>query len=424
MKSGNKLEKFTRYQILVTSLLALLQFTIIIDFSIISPLGDMLMHGLAINPAEFSLLVSCYAFGAGSAGIVTAFFADKFDRKKLLLFFYGGFIVGTLLCGSVQTYYLLLSARSITGIFGGVISSISFAIVADLFSLNQRGRVMGYIQMAFSGSQILGIPLGLVIANYWGWQEIFIIIALFSSLIWLIIAIWINPLKNNENQSVKSNSLVNLWRVLSNKNYLFGFCLVLCISLGSAMLMPFNAIFLINNVNLTQQQLPAVYMSTGIVMLIIMPFIGRLSDRFEKIKIFVIASMLAIIMTITFTHLTPLPLIAVIIINIVMFVSIAGRMTPAMALNTAIPAHKDKGSYLSLCSSLQNLSNGLASVIAGLIIIQPAKSAPILNFDSLGFIVAAFNALSIYFIYRIHLTLKKQESFSVASGEIKTQKAF
>jgi len=155
--------KFTRYQAMVIVLIALTQFTVVLDFMVMSPLGDMLMKSMELTTKQFGLAVSVYAFSAGTSGLLTAGFADKFDRKKLLLFFYVGFITGTLFCGLANSYVLLIAARIITGLFGGVIGSISMAIVADLFPLQQRGRAMGFIQMGFGA------------ARYWVFLSVFIL---------------------------------------------------------------------------------------------------------------------------------------------------------------------------------------------------------------------------------------------------------
>ena len=166
-------QPFTAYQIFLVAILALLQFSVVLDFMIISPIGDYLIKALDMTPARFGTVVSAYAFSAGAAGILAAGYADRFDRKKLLLFFYAGFILGTLFCALAVDFWTLLAARIVTGLFGGVISSVSLAIVGDLFSLEQRGRVMGFVQMSFSASQILGIPAGLYLAHSWGWEFYF-----------------------------------------------------------------------------------------------------------------------------------------------------------------------------------------------------------------------------------------------------------
>src|SRR3954447_16451468 len=166
MKSSAKPSKapahvFTGYQKFVIAVLAFLQFTIVLDFMILSPLGAILLQELGISTKRFGLVVSIYAFAAGGSGLMAAGFADKFDRKKFLLFFYCGFILGTFLCGIADTYVLLLGARMVTGLFGGVVGSVVFAISTDLFPFAMRGRVMGLVQTAFASSQVLGIPAGL-----------------------------------------------------------------------------------------------------------------------------------------------------------------------------------------------------------------------------------------------------------------------
>lgn len=160
---------FSKYQKTVIAILTFLQFTIILDFMIMSPLGAIMMPALNITPSQFGVVVSVYAFSAGISGILSAGFADRFDRKRLLLFFYTGFLIGTLFCALAPNYHLMILARMVTGLFGGVIGPIVFAMVTDLFPYENRGRVMGFIQTAFASSQVLGIPLGLYVSNKWGW---------------------------------------------------------------------------------------------------------------------------------------------------------------------------------------------------------------------------------------------------------------
>src|ERR1700723_1724493 len=185
--------KFSRYEKVVIGILGFLQFTVILDFMIISPLGAILIPSLQISPQQFGLAVSSYAFSAGVSGFLAAGFADRFDRKRLLLFFYFGFMLGTLLCALATTYPLLLLARIVTGLFGGVIGSVVFAITTDLFPLEMRGRVMGVISTAFAASQVLGLPAGLVFANHWDWNAPFFAILAVAIPAGLIIQIFMRP---------------------------------------------------------------------------------------------------------------------------------------------------------------------------------------------------------------------------------------
>ena len=181
---------FTKYEVFIIAIISILSFTVILDFMVLSPLGAILLEELDINPKQFTLVVSAYAFSAFASGILTAGFADKFDRKKLLLFFYTGFIIGTVLCALATTHSFLLVARIVTGLFGGVLSSIGFAIITDLFRMEVRGRVMGFTQMAFAASQVLGIPVGLSLANHWGWHSPFWMIVGLSLVVFIIVAIY------------------------------------------------------------------------------------------------------------------------------------------------------------------------------------------------------------------------------------------
>src|SRR6188474_1064566 len=269
--------KFTSYQALVIVLLALTQFTVVLDFMVMSPLGDMLMKSMELTTSQFGFAVSAYAFSAGISGLLTAGFADRFDRKKLLLFFYVGFIAGTLLCGLATTYFMLIAARIVTGVFGGVIGSISMAIMADLFPLHQRGRAMGFMQMGFGASQALGIPISLYIANHWGWQSPFFMIVGLAILIWLGVMLKLQPITKHLELKSEKTAFTHLWHTLRLRKYRIGFLSTALLSLGGFMMMPWGSAFAVNNLKVTYEQLPVLFMVSGVTALIIMPLVGKLS---------------------------------------------------------------------------------------------------------------------------------------------------
>ena len=403
-------QKFSSYQVLVIVLLALTQFTVVLDFMVMSPLGDILMKSMNMTTTQFGLVVSAYAFSAGIAGILTAGFADRFDRKKLLLFFYIGFILGTLFCGIANTYPLLIAARIITGIFGGVIGSISMAIVADLFLPQQRGRVMGFLQMGFGSSQVLGIPISLYLANSLGWQSPFLMIVGLATLIWFIIVIKMQPITQHLEVKNDRNALHHLLHTIAQKDYRVGFMSTALLSLGGFMMMPWGSAFAINNLHVTPDQLPILFMIAGVATLIIMPIIGKLSDKMDKFNLFAIASIWMICVVLVYTRLTPVPFWFVIIMNVLMMIGIMSRMVPSMALASSLPKMQDRGAFMSINSSLQQIAGGVAAAIGGMIVVQKDKTSPLENYDTLGILITIILLFAIYMVYRVSKIVKRRES--------------
>jgi predicted MFS family arabinose efflux permease len=412
---GEAMKPFTRYEKFIVALLALLQFTIILDFMILSPLGDILMKSMEMSTKQFGSVVSAYAISAGISGFLAAGFADRYDRKKLLLFFYAGFIIGTLFCALAYSYETLFLARIITGIFGGVIGAISMAIITDVFSLQQRGRVMGFVQMAFAGSQILGIPIGLLLANLWGWHATFYMVVILAVLIGVTIVMWLKPITAHLYLQRDKNAFQHLVHTIRKKNYRIGFLATAVLSMGGFMIMPFTSAFIVNNVQIAQEQLPLIFFCTGLSSIFIMPLIGKLSDRIDKFKLFAIGSFIAIVMIIIYTNLTPVSIWMVILINMILFMGIMSRMVPATALNSAVPEMADRGAYMSVNSSLQQMAGGLAAMFAGLVVVQHSKTSPIENFDILGYVMVAMMIWCLYLVNRVSGMVRKADG----TGELK-----
>lgn len=399
--------KFTSYQILVIIILSLTQFTVVLDFMVMSPLGDMLMKSMSLTTKQFGLAVSAYAFSAGFSGLLTAGFADKFDRKKLLLFFYIGFILGTLFCGLSTNYPMLIAARIVTGLFGGVIGSIGMAILADLFPLEQRGSAMGFIQMGFGASQVLGIPISLFLANIWGWQMPFLMIVGLSFLIWLTIVWKLQPITKHLEMKSERNALSHLWHTIAQRNYRIGFLSTALLSLGGFMMMPWGSAFAINNLQITQDELVVLFMVSGVFSLIAMPLFGRISDRVDKLKLFIVATLWMSIVVVIYTNLPPVALWIVILTNVLLMIGITSRMAPAMALVSALPKPQDRGAFMSINTSLQQISGGIASAIGGMIVIQKKQTSPLEHYNTLGYVMVCLSFIGVFMLYRVNKLVKK-----------------
>jgi predicted MFS family arabinose efflux permease len=408
MSSSKTSTPFSPYQKVVVALLAFLQFTIILDFMILSPLGALLMPTLKITPSQFGLVVSVYAFSAGAAGLLAAGFADRFDRKKLLLFFYSGFILGTLFCGLAPNYPLLLIARMVTGLFGGVVGSIAFAVITDLFAIEMRGRVMGIVQTSFAASQIMGIPIALFLSNHFGWHAPFFMIVLIGIIAGIIIQLYLKPIDTHLKQKNDQNPFHHLVQTLSTPRYLQAYATTALLSTGGFMLMPFGSAFTVHNLGIHLEKLPLIYMVTGVSSIIAGPMIGRASDTFGKFRIFLFGSIISIIMILIYTHLSIVPISFVIAVNIIMFVGISARMISSQALMSGIPDPSSRGSFMAVNSSIQQLSGGIASMLAGMIVVE-GKNGILEHFDTLGYVIVGAILITVFMMYFIQDTISDSQ---------------
>lgn len=406
---------FTRYEIFVIALIAFLQFTIILDFMILSPLGAMLIQELHVTTAQFGVVVSGYAISAGLSGLLAAGFADRFDRKHLLLFFYAGFVIGTLLCALATSYQFLLMARVVTGCFGGVISAVSMAIIADLFPLHRRGRVMGFVGTAFAGAQVLGLPLGLWLANHFGWHSGFLFIVVVSTIVGVVIVLRLKPIDAHLGVGEKRHPFQHLWLTALNRKYMIGFAATILLTTGGFMLMPFGSTFSVNNLGLTFEQLPMIYLITGICSMVAGPLLGRLSDSVGKYRMLVIASVVGTALVIFYTRLGVTPLWEVILLNIILFSCISARMVSAGALTSGMPQLTDRGAYMAISSSLQQLSGGVAAWVAGQIVVQTPSGA-LVHYPELGWIVGGSMLLSAVLMYQVHRIVKDRKPAGMPAG--------
>ena len=392
--------QFSGYQKVVVGMLAFLQFAVILDFMLMAPLGALIMPALSVTPAQFGSVVSAYAFAAGVSGLLTAGFADRFDRKKLLLFFYGGFIAGTAWCGFAQSFESLLLARIVTGLFGGVIGSIVLTIATDLFAPQMRGRVMGFIQTAFAASQILGLPIGIYLSARWSWHVPFLALVVLGVVGGLLIAWQMKPVADHLKVPHEHSAFDHLRHTVTEPRYLLSFVSVLFLATGGFMLMPFSSAFTVNNLGISLHDLPIVYLVTGISTIFVGPLVGKAADAFGKMRVFFVGTAVMIVMVLIYTHMGASTLPVVTAINVVLFVGIFSRMIPFQALMSQVPAQTQRGSFNAINASISQLAGGLASLVAGHIVQQGADGR-IHHYDIAGYVVVTSSLVACVLLWRI-----------------------
>lgn len=400
-QTQTKAAAFSPYEWFVVGLLAFIQFTVVLDFMIMAPLGTILIDEMGITPSQFSLVVSAYALSAGTSALLSSVVADHFDRKRYLLVFYTGFVVGTLFCGLAPTYETLLAARIFTGLFGGVIASISLSIVADLFPYQVRGRVMGIIMAAFSVSQVLGLPLGMWLASHWNWHIPFMMIVAVAAPVGVMIALRMQPISGHLATSRDRQAFRRMAKILLKKHHIEAFAATALLATGGFMLMPFASTFSEHNLGLTRDQISLVYLVTGIASVFAGIIAGYLSDRIGKYAMFVVGSIIAIVVVLLYTNMGLSPMWMVMVVSAVLFVGISARMVSAQALTSAVPEPQDRGSFMALNSSVQQYSGAIASIIAGLIVAQ-SGNGKLEHYEELGYVVAVAMVVTALLMYRLH----------------------
>lgn len=381
--------------------LALINFIHIVDFMILIPLGPQLMRIFEISPREFGLLVSSYTFSAGISSFFGAFFLDRFDRKKILLWVYMGFTLATLACALSPSYSILLFARVLSGLFGGLTSALILAIIGDVIPDQRRGRAMGLVMAAFSVASVLGVPLGLFLASLSNWHTPFFILTGTSLLSLVMVFKYIPSIRDHLDQGyLRPNPMLVISRVIGNSNQMRAISLSVMMMFGQFMIIPFLSPCTVSNIGFTEMQLTYIYMAGGAFTIFTSPWVGKLSDKYGKLKIFTIFMALNVVPIAIITHLGVTPIFFVLMVSTLFFVTSNGRFVPAAALITGTAKPENRGSFLSFNSAVQQMATGLASLIAGVIIGENA-AGELTNFNLVGYLAIFFSLLCIPLARRI-----------------------
>jgi predicted MFS family arabinose efflux permease len=383
-----------------------MQFSHILDFMIMMPLGPILMHEFGIGTHQFGFLVASYSFSAALAGVLAATFVDKFERKRLLLTVFALFGLATLACGLSPSYATLLIARGLAGAFGGIIGAMVQTLVGDLIPFERRATASGVISASFSLSTVAGVPLSLWLANHFQWRAPFILIAC-STVLFLIVALrhlpdvrhHLSP-STGSGQAKRAHPFSAMFEVLNDANHLRALIFTMLILFSGFTVIPYITVYAVSNVGISLHDIPYVYLAGGAATLISSRLIGRWADAAGKVKIYRIMAIFATLPLFAVTQIGAAPLWVWLICTTLFFVLISGRMIPAMAIITSAAQPKLRGTFMSLNSATQQLASGLAATLAGFITTQNA-AGQIIGYDRVGYVAIAANLLAIAFVTRI-----------------------
>lgn len=407
-----------RRERVVLFILAAVQFTTIVDFMIVMPLGPQLMRTLHIGPAQFGMIVSSYTFAAGVAGLVASSMVDRFARRTTFVTLYSGFLLGTLFCALAPNYHALVAARIATGAFGGILGGMAMAIIGDVFPEERRGRATGSLMTGFALASVAGVPFGLYLGTKYGWHVPFIVLAVGGIPALLAAPFALPPLDGHVGKA-HAHPLRSVVETFTHTSHLNSFALIVALMLGAFTVFPYLSPYLVSNVGMTEEQLPLVYIAGGALTFFAAPVIGRLADRYGKLRIFRRIIPISVLLLLAITHLPPVPVFVAVAVFGALMVSNVGRMICAMAMVTSSVESRRRGAFLSANASVQHVSAGLGSYLGGLIVSQSA-AGKILHFGTVGWIAAAATLSSLWLAGRVRIaydeSLASAEAISLAAA--------
>jgi len=392
----NDMTEVLRKERLYVIILAAIQIAHILDFVIMMPLGPRFMDVFNISPVEFSTLVAAYTFSAGIAGFFAALYADHFDRRNFLLFNFVGFIVGTFMCAIAPNFASLLIARVVAGAFGGILNACVLSLVSDLIPLERRGRAMGVVMSAFSITSVIGVPLGLFISQMFDWHAPFYMICILGVIFWIASYIYLPSVKVREVKMTMKENLKNFKSILIQRDYLQSFLFTSFLAFAVFMIVPFISPFVVNNIGLAEKDLPYLYLVGGAFTIITARIIGKSCDRYGNYKVFLVSTIISVIPILLLTFLLPVPKYVAILVTSFFMLSGTARFIPAMTLISAVVKPKERGTFMSLENAIRQLTTGVASQVAGLIIGTTA-AGQLTNFPTIGILATVTTLLAIYF---------------------------
>ncbi|MFA7381650.1 MAG: MFS transporter [Bacteroidia bacterium] len=389
--------------------LAAINFTNIVDFMVMMPLETYLTTLYHITHFQFSILVASYTLSAGLSGYTAALIIDRFDRKTTLQIVFAGFLLGTLLCGVAQGYYLLLAARIVTGIFGGLLGSIVMAIAADVIPIERRGAAMGIITTGFSMASIAGVPLGLYLATLTDWHAPFLFLVLvglvISPLIWKYVP---NVKSHIQEKSDRPDFATILKEILVDRNHFIALTLMVGLMLGHFCIVPTYARYMEDNVGFSKDQVTLIYFIGGLFTFFTSPIVGRLADKYGKKKVFSIFIVLCSIPVLFITHMGHIPLIPAFVVTTLFFVFSSGRFIPAQAMVTGAVNPKIRGGFMSFASASQQVAAGVAALISGLIVVEKPDGT-LGNYNYIGYVSVVITMSLLLLVPKLVIREQKTE---------------
>ena len=379
----------------VVAVLAAINFTHMVDAVIIMPLGKRLMDEFQVGPDQFSYIIAVYGLCAGVGCLLASLVCDRFDRKHVLIGSYAGFLVATLLCGLASSYEQMLVARGLAGACGGLAAAAMMAVIGDRFRPDQRGTATGAVMSAFAVASVAGLPVGLLLAGRFNRGTPFEVLAGLGLGV-LAAIVLVLPSFRGHLAAARRDVWTEFGIVATEPRHLVAFAFTISLVLGTFTVAAFlGPYFLASNPDWTEDhELAIVYLVAGLLTLVSMNVVGRLSDKLPRPAVFATMAgvSLAMCLVVTRVPVHTLPLAVGLLSAFMVFA--VGRMVPAQAMLIGVPLARNRGAFMNLNTAVSNFAMGCAPVVGGVLLTKNAAGG-LDGYETVGVVAAVAAGLSL-----------------------------
>jgi predicted MFS family arabinose efflux permease len=393
-------EPFTGSQWLILVSLASIQFLNILDFIVVMPLGPRFLDDMRLSADQFGYVVAIYGYASAAAGLLAAGWINRTERRVTMLIMLALFACSSILCYLATDFGSLLVARSLTGACGGLIGSIVLSITSDVFPESRRGFALGIIMTSFSMASVIGVPLGLWLAERAASaRSPFLYLAMACIPLWFALYATL-PRIARQHTGTADGYWKTMSEVVRARSHQWAFLFNAVLVFQTFLIVPFLATFCVKNLGLPHHLLKYVYIVGGACTFVTMPLVGRIADRIGKPITYVWVACLSIVPTVWIPSLPPLaPWVTIAVITLYMVLSSA-RMVPGQSMISSVPASRWRAGFLSVATSVQSLSTGIAaSISANIVRVSPHGELEKLWIA--GWLGAGFFALSLLLVPKL-----------------------
>ncbi|MEL6925321.1 MAG: MFS transporter, partial [Bacteroidota bacterium] len=337
------------------------------------------------------------------SGLLSAFFVDRYDRKRVLLVIHLGFTIGTLACALAQSYVSFLLARCVAGGFGGILTAIVFSIIADAIPYERRSAAMGIVMTAFSVASVVGVPAGIFLAAEYSWRMPFFVVGGVSVIVLFMIQGVVPSLRKHlENGAPIKNPFQILGNIARDPNQVRALSFSIILILGHFTIIPFIAPYMQLNIGFSDYEVTYIYLAGGTASAICLPLFGRLADRFGNIRVFTIMCTIALGSIWAITHLDTNSIVIALLTTTSYFIVSSGRTVPATTMVTSAVSPESRGSFMSMRTAVNQAGLAIGSFIAGLIVTEQADGS-LQNYALVGYFTIGMSILAIVLAQRLRV---------------------